>query len=72
MTMTDAAAIDEAIRRTGIGHYRYLCEEYPDVREGYRGLVRRIAAGPDPAAYPPVAVDYGTAAAPAGGPCGHC
>lgn len=38
--------LEEAIRKTGVERYRYLCLEHPDesTREGYRDLVRRIAA----------------------------
>jgi hypothetical protein len=51
------AALDEAIRRSGVERYRYLTLEHPDpsVREGYRGLVRGLAAGP-PAASPAAGV----------------
>jgi hypothetical protein len=47
------AALAEAIRRTGVGHYRYLCLGHPDpkVREEYRELVWRIAEAPQQA-YP--------------------
>jgi hypothetical protein len=37
----------EAIARTGVHRYRYLCLEHPDgaVRRGYQGLVIDIASG---------------------------
>lgn len=59
------AALDLAVRLSGVARYRYLCLEHPDpaVREGYRGHVRRIAAG-----VPPIRVDYGTR--PPGSCCG--
>lgn len=50
--MTDEAgfqfALAEAIRRTGIERYRYLCLEHPseEVRVQYRELVRSIAGRP--------------------------
>ncbi|CEF48260.1 unnamed protein product [uncultured bacterium] len=40
--------LEEAIRRTGVERYRFLCLEHPDaaVRDGYRRLVAGIAASP--------------------------
>ncbi len=62
------AILSEAIRRTGVGRYRYLCLEHPDpaIRAGYRETVRGIIAGPSP---PAIAVDYGAPAASPGTPC---
>jgi hypothetical protein len=39
--------LTEAIARTGVHRYRYLCLEHPDaaVRRGYQGLVIDIASG---------------------------
>jgi hypothetical protein len=41
-------ALTEAIARTGVHRYRYLCLECPDekVRREYQGLVIQLASGP--------------------------
>ena len=43
----DSAILDEAIARTGVARYRFLCLDHPDpqVRAGYQRLVTEIAAG---------------------------
>ena len=50
------AILTEAIARTGVQRYRYLCLDYPDekIREQYRGLVTQIAAGTYTGQYHPV------------------
>jgi hypothetical protein len=54
--------LETAVARSGVVHYRWLTsDDNPDafVREGYRGIVREIAAAevwpPEPPAYPPLA-----------------
>jgi hypothetical protein len=39
--------LTEAIARTGVHRYRYLCLEHPDqpTREGYQRIVIEIASG---------------------------
>jgi hypothetical protein len=54
--------LDEAVRRTGVEHYRFLCTEHPDekVRSDYQRLVIALAAQTE-AASPSVATMAGNA-----------
>jgi hypothetical protein len=61
------AHLVEAVARTGVHRYRYLCLDHPDpkVRREYQGLVMEIASGTytgdrhDPDAAPPGNCDCG-------------
>lgn len=53
--MTDSEAIDEAIRRTGVERYRFLCSAgnphpSPNSAADHIRLMHEIAAKPSPAA----------------------
>lgn len=73
--MTDLEALDEAVRRTGVQRYAYLCSPAntlppPNDPATWRRYMHVLAgAEPPPAPPRPIHVDYGVGEA---GPCGGC